>query len=510
MGLMSLFTNVPKRSRYLLAGLLTLGLLPFLHQPDRRPLRGELLGIRETYRDAFACSQRNLSNQFTPGFKSRAAWGGDSGLTWTQGEIFKTQTPTNLAINGVGCFGLSSEGKIAYTRDGRFTFDTGALSNTEGWQVQAFPLDTHGNIKGEVGPVRVDLDPTTNLYLGRYTGFHFDETGKLFGESTLTDPVTGQQITSNFPLYQIVLYQFPALSGLVPVPGSGPSLWQAGPTSGPPVAGVAGQGALGGICPGSLELANVDFMAEGATLQWLYKHWQAFQNAPPSPLQKELLADLKRNPRLRQAALDNLCHQLSPGYRSWDILGYMQSGELKYRMKSGKVLQTRSPFDLALEGRGYFLLSSGEITRNGHLIWSEQGLACGQPGNGLLMGYPKDSQKLEPIRIPAQAGNLEINARGEVLWTDLAGDGIPECHYRVALVDVENPQTLERSGLHLKPGKLNYGVPGHGFGGVVTQGALETTDSDPYEEALEAGALLELAGLPPFDRRQDENTKTRP
>lgn len=487
---MSLFTNVPKRSRALLAGLLTLGLLSLLHQPDRRPLRAELLRLRETYREAFASSQSNLSNQFTPGFKSRNVWGGGAGLTWTQGEIFTTRTPTNLAINGGGCFGLSSEGKIAYTRDGRFTFDTGLLSNTEGWQVQAFPLDTHGNIQGEVGPVCLELDPNTNLYLGRYTGFHFDETGKLYGESTPH---------SSTPLYQIVLYQFPAASGLVPVPGSGPSLWQAGSASGQPVAGVAGQGALGGICPGSLELANVDFMAEGGTRQWLNKHWQAFQEAPSSPVQKELLAELKRNPRLRQAAMDNLCHQLSPGYRSWDILGYLQSGVLNYRMKPGTALKTRNPYDLALEGRGYFLLSSGEITRNGHLIWSDQGLACGQPGSGLLMGYPKGSQKLEPIRIPAQAANLEINARGWVLWTDLAGDGSPECHYQVALVDVNNPQQLERSGLHLKPGKLNYGVPGHGFGGIVMQGALETPNGDCYEERLEAGALLEWAGLPPFE-----------
>jgi len=119
---------------------------------------------------------------------------------------------------------------------------------------------------------------------------------------------------------------------------------------------------------------------------------------------------------------------------------------------------------VALDGRGYLLLSSGEITRNGHLIWSEQGLACGQPSSGLLMGYPKGSQKLEPIRIPAQAGNLEINTQEEVLWTDLAGDGRPECHYRVALVEIEVAQNLERSGLHLRPnarcGKAEYGVPG--------------------------------------------------
>jgi len=223
---MSLFTNVPKRSRYLLAGLLTVGLISFLHRPNRRPLRGELLRIRETYRDAFALSQGNLSNQFTPGFKSRTAWGGECALTWTQGEIFKTRTLTNLAINGVGCFGLNSEGKTAYTRDGRFTFDSGLLTHPEGWEVLAFPLDTLGNIKVQAGSVRLDMDPNTCLYLGRYTGFHFDETGKLYGEITMTDPVTGQQAITNAPLYQIILYQFPAGSGLAPLPSSGPTIWQ--------------------------------------------------------------------------------------------------------------------------------------------------------------------------------------------------------------------------------------------------------------------------------------------
>ena len=177
-------------------------------------------------------------------------------------------------------------------------------------------------------------------------------------------------------------------------------------------------------------------------------------------------------------------------------------------MDSGRALQTRNPLDLALDGRGYFVLSNGEITRNGHLIWSEQGLACGQPEGALLMGYPEGSQKLEPIRIPAQAGNLEINARGEVRWTDLAGDGRPECHYQLALMEIEKAQQLERSGLHLRPnprcGKIEYRRPGHGLGGVVMQGALETPNGDGYEESLEAGALLELAGLPPFDLRQPD------
>lgn len=485
-----------KQSRYLLAGLLGFGLLSSLFRSTTPPLRSQLLEIRQSYAHSGIQARMNFKNQFTPGFKARSQWGGESNLRWTQGEIFRTQTATHLAVNGVGCFGLESEGVIAYTRDGRFTFEDGILRNKDGWSLLGMPVDTMGNLIGEAGAIHLEMDPSTKLYGGRYTGFHFDETGKLYGEATLVDPVTGQQMTTSTPLFQVVLFQFPNFSGLRDQNGPTPTIWQASARSGKALSGLPGQGALGAICPASLELSNVDFLREGLTLQWVASHWKAFAaRGPASPIQQELRTKLQNDSQLRQAALDNLTHQLTPGYRTWDLLGYLDSGQLKFREGQGLLLETLSPTDLALDGQAYFVLSTGEFTRNGHLVWTEAGLASGDPQGGLLMGYAGD--RLEPVKIPAEAANLEITSQGEVRWTDLSGDGRPETHYRLALAELS--QAPLRSGLHLRVSSgVSYGKPGPALGTLVCQGYLETPNGDKYEEGLEAGALLELAGLAPF------------
>lgn len=496
---MSLFTQLPKPARYLLAGALALGFMALL-KPTPLDLRGPLLEIRDDYKRALGNAEQNMRNQFTPGFKKRSQWGGPANLVWTQGEIFKTQTPTNLAINGQGCFGVRAEGRSAYTRDGRFSFRDGILQSQDGWQLQGMALDRQGNITAEPGPIKLALEPNTNLYGGRFTGFHFDETGKMFGEQTSTDPVTGQANTSLEPLYQVVLYQFPNPAGLENVLCPGQNFWSETSLSGKPLAGIAGQGALGGVCPASLELSNVDFMSEGISMNWVGQHLKAYGTQTPSQLEAELRQRMRSDSSLRRAALENLRGQLTPGYRSWDLLGSMQNGELRLRLGQGRPFETGNPMDLALNGDGYLVLESGELTRNGHLTWSEQGL---RSGGLLVMGYRPGSQKLEPVLLPATASNLEITLRGEVRWTEFNGDGRPVEGYRLALARPLDPRKLRRSGANLRA-DCDYGVAGPAFGTSLEQGKLESSDLDPYEERLLAAALLELAGLPPFDLRQPD------
>ena len=83
---------------------------------------------------------------------------------------------------------LNDGNKTHYTRDGRFTFQDGALKAADGKSVQGYPLDAQGNMSGDAGSINLSMDPKTKLYGGKYTGFHFDETGKLYGEATNTDP----------------------------------------------------------------------------------------------------------------------------------------------------------------------------------------------------------------------------------------------------------------------------------------------------------------------------------
>ncbi|MBS2036447.1 hypothetical protein JST97_15760 [bacterium] len=449
--------------RYLLAGLALTLLVPLLNRPDWR-LRQQLLEIRHNYRTTAARYELNLKNQFTPGFKSHSEWPGKNGLKWTQGEIFKTQTPSNLAVNGQGCFALKNGDQIAYTRDGRFTFQDGLLQNSQGWALLGMPLDRLGNIIGETGPIRLDLDPPTCLYMGRFTDYRFDEMGKLHGQLTMTDPVTGQSSCTSTPLFQIMLYQFPNPGGLV----EDGSLLRPGPNSGEAVSGLPGQGALGGICPSSLELSNVNFLQQGLTLRWTYEHYRAFAaSAPSSPIQEELLQELRYNSQLRRAAVENLSNTLTPGYRSWDILGYLQNRQLKRRSGQGQLVQTDDPWNLALDGPGGLVLQDGQLTRNGNLVWTEHGLTNSE--GGVIMGYR--AGKLEPVRIPAEAANLEVTSQGVVRWIDLRGDGRTQAQYQLA---------------------LSGGNPS------LAQGYLEYPLGDAYEEGIEARALAGLAGLPPF------------
>ena len=228
----------------------------------------------------------NMKNQFTPGYKAEVVefndlMGTNSGggakkktatVSFEQGKIFKTQTATNMAINGRGFFVVSDGNQKHYTRDGRFTWQEGSLKDSFGKSVVGYPLDDQGNISGEEGNIELTMDPNTKLYGGKYTGFKMDETGKVFGESTMTDPTTGQQISTTTPLYQVAVASFTNAGSLG---RSGTTSFQESEESGQATMGVAGQGALGSIATGSLELSNVDYLQEGAAIGMTKQNFQA-------------------------------------------------------------------------------------------------------------------------------------------------------------------------------------------------------------------------------------------
>lgn len=227
----------------------------------------------------------NMKNQFTPGYKASvvefndimsSTMGGakkkSTTISFEQGKIFKTQTKTNMAINGRGFFVVSDGNQKHYTRDGRFEFKDGALKDNFGKTVVGFPLDTQGNISGQEGPVAMTMDANSKLYAGKYTDFKIDESGKVYGVAMLTDPTTGQQIETTTPLYQVAVASFANAGALE---RTGTTSFQPSDESGDAMLGVAGQGALGQVKPGSLELSNVDYMQEGAAIGMTKQNYQA-------------------------------------------------------------------------------------------------------------------------------------------------------------------------------------------------------------------------------------------
>ena len=241
-------------------------------QQEDRPanVRDQLVGEMHRSQELLDECFLNMKNQFTPGYKALIVFdrlnSGRPHIRLTQGEIFKTQCPTDLAINGQGFFTVQLGGQLYYTRDGRFQLSEGELRSHEGGSLLGFEGDSQGNaVSGNLKPIHLSLDPRSRLYAGKYSGYHFDETGRLYGETTTTNPVTGQVVTGSDPLAQVALTTFAGFK--LTHSRLSPTLLVA--EDDPPVVGCPAQGSMGVVCPGSLELSNVDFMEEGYVISAL-------------------------------------------------------------------------------------------------------------------------------------------------------------------------------------------------------------------------------------------------
>jgi len=180
-------------------------------------------------------------------------------VSMKQGVIKDTKNPTHMAIDGNGFFVVSDGEQTKYTRAGEFKFnENGTLVTPEGLNVQGFQLDEKGARNGDPVNVSLPLDPKTKLYGGKYTGFEVDDTGKVYGLSKITNPVTGQTISEKTPPYQVAVANFSDPTSLKP---SGKAGFVASDKSGDAVVGVSGEGSLGKIKPHSLEMSNVDMVA---------------------------------------------------------------------------------------------------------------------------------------------------------------------------------------------------------------------------------------------------------
>lgn len=74
----------------------------------------------------------------------------------TQGDIARTESITDLAINGNGFFKVEAPFGNGYTRDGSMNFDKeGYLVNGDGYKVQGFQVSEDGDITNQLGAIRL-------------------------------------------------------------------------------------------------------------------------------------------------------------------------------------------------------------------------------------------------------------------------------------------------------------------------------------------------------------------
>jgi len=184
----------------------------------------------------------NLANIYTPGYKaSRANFqelltnahkGGvmlrSTTADATQGSIQISDNPLDIAIQGDGFFAVHlPDGRIGYTRAGRFTLDENQRIITE----NGFALDWQGDIPPTAEAIQVKPDGAVQVLVG----------------GTWT------------PAGNIQLVRFPNPSGLLEY---GQNIRLESEISGPAQRGTPGQNGYGALIGGAIEASNTDFARE--------------------------------------------------------------------------------------------------------------------------------------------------------------------------------------------------------------------------------------------------------
>jgi flagellar basal-body rod protein FlgG len=151
-----------------------------------------------------------------------------------EGDFQQTQNQLDIAIDGAGFFQIQRpDGEISYSRAGSFKLDSqGRVVNSDG-----FPLEPEITIPSDTVSITVGTDGTVSVL----------QAGSA----------TPQQVG------QIQLTNFPNPAGLS---GQGRSLLQRTTASGDPITGAPGEGGLGGLSQGVLEISNVSVVEEMVNL----------------------------------------------------------------------------------------------------------------------------------------------------------------------------------------------------------------------------------------------------
>jgi flagellar hook protein FlgE len=184
---------------------------------------------------------------------------------FNQGSNQTTGRPTDLMINGDGMFIVKRGNEETYTRAGAFSWDkNGTLVSPGGGRVQGYATNPDGTLPA--APALTDIvlpqndggTPPSDL-----ASYEIGKDGKL----TCTFENGTKKVVS-----QVVLADFNNPMGLAKV---GETSFTTTANSGAAEYGVSGQGSLGSLSPGSVEMSNVDLAAEFTNLILAQRGFQA-------------------------------------------------------------------------------------------------------------------------------------------------------------------------------------------------------------------------------------------
>ncbi len=163
--------------------------------------------------------------------------------------------------------------------------------------------------------------------------------------------------------------------------------------------------------------------------------------------------------------------QLGAGVRTAAVYKVMKPGDLK---------STANPYDVAINGAGFFRVQMPDgtdaYTRDGNFSLSPEGQLVTQQGYVIAPG----------IALPQNTTQVTINTQGQVL-ASLPGQTAPQTVGQLELTRFPNEAGLTSMGDNLytetaSSGAPQAGVPGSTGYGTIQQYFLETSNVDPVDE----------------------------
>jgi flagellar hook protein FlgE len=179
----------------------------------------------------------------------------------------------------------------------------------------------------------------------------------------------------------------------------------------------------------------------------------------------------------------------------------VQLGAVLNQMNDGAIQSTSNPLDCAVQGAGFFRVSSGDsntgtigadrqYTRAGNFALDQNG-ALVTPDGMFVLGRSWDGTTLGTtdvmIKIPAGAKSVSIGQDGTVSYVDGTTNTTTPVA-KITLATFSNPQGLERDSgnkfaVSNNSGAENVDIPGGTNGsGTIASGALEMSNVDLSQE----------------------------
>jgi flagellar basal-body rod protein FlgF len=171
-----------------------------------------------------------------------------------------------------------------------------------------------------------------------------------------------------------------------------------------------------------------------------------------------------------EAKFEQFVQQVQPseGESGPQTVSFVKDTGVSRDLSEGRLESTGDPFDLAINGKGYFVVQTAagnSYTRNGHLTLNGDGELVTDSGDPVLGDGG-------PLTITADDGNVHIAADGTV--SGLRGE-----IGKLQLVDFADDTTLQKDGSSLySTGQ----TPNATTGGTIEQGMLEDSNVEPVIE----------------------------